>query len=82
VERHGGHVTTGIRRQLRTHKARQSRTWWPSGPDFPIHYTHLRLWLKQVERLVWNITQRAIARQHLQIKELIGKIKQFIAAYN
>ena len=67
-----------------THKHPKVRAWLAQRPRFHVHYTPTYTsWLNQVERWFGIITQRAIRRGSFSsVKELIARIKQFVAAYN
>jgi putative transposase len=67
-----------------THKHAKVRAWLAQRPRFHVHYTPTYAsWLNQVERWFGIITQRAIRRGSFSsVKELIGKIEQFVEAYN
>ena len=67
-----------------THKHAKVRAWLAQRSRFHVHYTPTYAsWLNQVERWFGIITQRAIRRGSFSnVKELIAKIEQFVAAYN
>jgi len=67
-----------------THKHDQVRLWLAQRPRFHVHYTPTYAsWLNQVEIWFNLITQKAIRRgSFTSTKQLIEKIKQFVASYN
>jgi putative transposase len=67
-----------------THKHPRIKRWLAARPRYHIHYTPTYAsWLNQVEIWFNLITQRAIRRGTFRsVKELIEKIKRFVAHYN
>lgn len=66
-----------------THKHSKEKDWLAQRPRFHVHYTPTYAsWLNQEERWYGLITQKAIRRESFSnVKELISKIEQFVAAY-
>jgi putative transposase len=67
-----------------THKHANVKGWLARHRRYHLHFTPTYAsWLNQVERWFGIITQRAIRRGSFRsVKELVGKIEQFVAAYN
>ena len=67
-----------------THKHATVKGWLARHSRYHLHFTPTYAsWLNQVERWFGIITQRAIRRGSFRnVKELVEKIQQFVAAYN
>jgi transposase len=67
-----------------THKHTNVKGWLARHPRYHLHFTPTYAsWLNQVERWFGIITQRAIRRGSFRnVRELVAKIEQFVAAYN
>jgi putative transposase len=67
-----------------THKHAEVKGWLARHPRYHLHFTPTYAsWLNQVERWFGIITQRAIRRGSFRnVRELVAKIEQFVAAYN
>ena len=67
-----------------THKHAKVKLWLARHPRFHFHFTPTySSWLNQVEIFFGIITKRAIRRGSFSsVKDLIGKIDAFVAAYN
>ena len=67
-----------------THKHPGVKRWLAANPRYKVHYIPTYAsWLNQVEIWFNIITQRAIRRGTFKsVKDLIAKIKQFVAEYN
>jgi putative transposase len=67
-----------------THKHANVKGWLARHPRYHLHFTPTYAsWLNQVERWFGIITQRAIRRGSFRnVRELVVKIEQFVAAYN